>query len=157
MIIRNMSKRPTYNLPGLPIWFKIVAGALASAALIGFLYLVWPRSTPGGTLDAYISALSSKRCGKAYDLVSYYIRKNNSDYSTYDDFNRTVCTPVVQKYTYLDLHKVEDTIINGNEASVLARLKFQAPWMPETQYRTMEFVLVKEGRQWMLEGPQLQP
>jgi hypothetical protein len=154
-----MSTRQMSDLPGPPFWFKIAAGVFVLVVAIAFLCIFWPCSTPGGTLNAYIGALAGGRCDKAYDMVSYYAKKKYDGCSTYDNFQRNTCAPVAVKYVFLDLFHVEDTAVNGSgdEASVLARLKYKAPWMPKSQFRTTEFILRREGGHWLLDGPVLQP
>jgi hypothetical protein len=140
-----------------PFWFKIAVGAVSAVVLIGIYLLLKTQSTPGSVLDDYITALAHQRCGKAYSLVSFSAKNNFSGYKNYDNFMKSVCAPVAKKYTFLEMYKVEDTIENGDSASVLCRLRFKTYWMPKSDFRALTFNLVHEDGKWLVDGPELQP
>ncbi len=145
------------GLTDIALWIRIATAAFI-IFILTMIYLIFrPVSTPAGALDAYISSLARHRCAKAYTFVSYFEKKNDPRYATFEDFQRSVCIPVVHKYTYLDMIHVDDTIINGDTANLLVRLKYRASWMPMAQIRTVTYLMRKEGSRWRVDGPDLQP
>ncbi len=156
MMMRNMSGGKK-DSESLPLWFKAAAISAVLFFLLGIILIFSHKSTPGGVTDSYVTALAHRRCGKAYDFVSYTAKKSDVRYKDYDSFLNSVCIPVSKKYTFLEMRRVEDTIQDGDHASVLSLLRFKASWMPKTQLRTIEFRLIKEEGKWKMDDYILQP
>ena len=109
-------------------------------------------------MDDYINALGAGRCDKAYSLVSQSAKDGLSGYKNYENFVITVCAPVAKKYAYLKLYKVEGVQTDTSDTvSILCRIRYKSNWMPNRDFRTLNFNMVREGGKWRVDGPELQP
>lgn len=128
----------------IPIIIAIVVLVAIFAAAIWFFAFRGPDlSTPGGTMNAYISAIAAGDCEEVYDLTpSDQIQNRDEAVNTCSQFTGLL------NVDFTDYKTLEETI-DGNNATVRFQVTISA--MDQSVPVEMTMQLVKEGGVWKVE------
>ncbi|MFA6001519.1 MAG: hypothetical protein WC828_05325 [Thermoleophilia bacterium] len=121
-----------------------VVGMLAAFSVWFFLLRGPDTSTPGGTMEAYINAISEKDCEKVYEYVPAAAVPENRDQAV-DSCNQFVG---LFNIDFTDYKTLEETV-DGDNASVTFQITIKASSQAVTTDMTMQ--LIKEGGKWKVE------